>query len=91
MAEELPSRRDKLLKEHEVVFHEARANVPVGHLTHRKGRSPRSDAAGEAEVKVTKSADGTVEQITVRCACGREITIQCEYSGRGDDNGERAS
>lgn len=82
--------RNGLLRREQVLFNQKPAAVPVGALPQRKRHSAAGDAPGEPEVRVTKAQDGTIEQITVRCPCGREITLQCEYLSRGDHNAKQS-
>jgi hypothetical protein len=91
MAEAPLAGRDGLFKRERVVFDQQPAGVPVGALPSRKGHAAGADLGTEPEVKVVKAADGTVQQIIVRCACGREITLHCEYFGRGDENAKQTA
>ena len=78
-----------ILKSDQVGIGSEPASIPVGALPQRRARAGGPDLAGEPEVKFTKAADGTVEQITVRCPCGREVTLQCEYPVRGGENAKQ--
>jgi len=78
------SRRDKdgLLKADEVSTGGAPVPISPGELPPPSAGRPA--AAGEqARVEVVKDDDGAVRSIVVRCSCGREITLQCEYQDGG--------
>jgi len=69
-----------LLKGDQIVFQPVPLKVPVA------GPAPASaprQPAGEPEVELTRAPDGTITAITVRCPCGRHVTLECEYSDRG--------
>ncbi len=85
MADSSVMGRDGLFKRDRVMFDRQPAGVPV---QAPRPRRPHAEGAegSQAEVQVAKAPDGTIQQITVRCTCGREITLYCDYSGRGDDN-----
>ncbi len=90
MADSSVMGRDGLFKRDRVLFDRQPAGVPVQAPRPRRpcaeGAADGADCGSQAEVKVARAPDGTIQQITVRCACGREITLHCDYSGRGDDN-----
>ena len=78
--------RDGLLKEQKVSLGEQAVKVPVGQVPRKTQRMTGADAGPQAEVKTVRGEDGTVRQITVRCPCDREITLQCEYLGQGEQD-----
>ncbi len=84
-----------LLKQQGVDFGEEPVPVPVAALpaaTPRREAAPvPTDPAGEhlegdPQVHLHRAEDGSVRAITVRCPCGREITMQCEYIDEGGNN-----
>jgi len=89
MTMEDPSNRGKggLLKQNEVAFAREPVTVPAGNIPARPPAADRAepDADGRPEVRLHRAEDGTVRAITVRCPCGREVTLQCEYL---DDGGK---
>lgn len=69
-----------LLKQHAVAYRREAVKVPVAR---RNPRRPAPAAGGEPTVDLHRGPDGAVQAITVRCTCGKEITLQCEYLGEG--------
>jgi hypothetical protein len=90
MAEAFLGDKNGLVKKDRVVFDAGPARVPVGDLPRRRARPAGADAGGEPHVEVLKAEDGTVQQVTVRCPCGRQVTLQCDYLGRGDEDAKKS-
>jgi hypothetical protein len=86
MAEGGSTVRECVLKGPQVVLDDGVVSVPVGEIRRRRPPAPSADTDGQPEVKAVRNDDGTIEQITVRCPCGRETTIQCEYLVQGERN-----
>jgi len=78
------SSRGRLLKQDRVVLGQSVARVPAGQLPRPTPRSAQN--GDEPEVHLVRAEDGTVTQITVRCPCGRETTLHCEYPDHGGDD-----
>ena len=76
------SSRGRLLKQDRVALGQTAARVPAGQLP-RPARRP-AEPDGEPEVRLIRADDGTVTQITVRCPCGRETTLDCQYPDHGE-------
>ncbi len=83
-----------LLKQRGVDFDRKPVAVPVGNLPASAGRPAAGPPAkagspagehleGDPQVHLHRGEDGSVQAITVRCPCGREITMQCEYIDEG--------
>jgi len=89
MGRSLSDDKNGLVKRDRVEPGAGPARVPVGDFARRRGRPTDADPGGEPDVKVARGDDGTVQQITVRCPCGREIILQCEYFGRGDEDAKK--
>ena len=74
----------RIVKAERVAYIEKVVTVPAGQIP----REPLSQAQGKAqaqpEVTVSKAEDGAIQTVTVRCTCGREIPLQCEYLDGGD-------
>jgi len=68
--------KDALIGRDGVAMGEGAAVVPAGSLPRPAAAPP---AAQEPEVEVVRADDGTIRAITVRCTCGRQITLQCDY------------
>ena len=73
--------RNALIERGHVTMAEGTAIVPAGSVP-RPAAAP--SAAQEPEVEVIRADDGTIRAITVRCTCGRQITLQCDYVEEGD-------
>jgi hypothetical protein len=86
MAEGGSTGRECVLKETQVVFDDGVVSVPVGEIRRKRSPAASTDTDEQPEVKAVRNDDGTIEQITVRCPCGRETTIQCEYLVQGERN-----
>lgn len=93
MAKRDSTGRECVLKESRVVFDGGVVSIPVGEVRPKRPPAPSADTDEQPDVKAVRSDDGTIEQITVRCPCGRETTIQCEYlvQGERDDDRNKAS
>jgi hypothetical protein len=75
-----------LLKQGSVAIGREPVKVPVGHVPARRPAAPAAHPEGEPEVQLLRAEDGSVRAITVRCTCGREISLQCEYLENGGTN-----
>lgn len=75
-----------LLKQGTVAFGREAIKVPVGQMPARRHAPSAAHPEGEPEVQLIRAEDGSVRAITVRCPCGREISLQCEYLGDGGTN-----
>jgi hypothetical protein len=91
MAQGSSAERARVLKRGQVVFGGGTAKVPVGGLPRGRLLAANAETGGEPEVNVVRGADGTIEQITLRCPCGRETTLQCEYPAQGEKDEDAAS
>jgi hypothetical protein len=78
---ERASGRGRLLKQNEVAPGAGTVSVPAAQLP--RPREAPAATGGQPEVKLVRGPDGTVQQIRVRCPCGRETTLQCEYPVSG--------
>ena len=74
-----------VLKQDRISLNQAAARVPAVELPRQQ--PPRPDSQGEPEVHLVKAKDGTVTRITVRCPCGRETTLDCQYPDQGETDG----
>ncbi|KPK66191.1 MAG: hypothetical protein AMK73_00875 [Planctomycetes bacterium SM23_32] len=84
--------RERLLKGHRVQVLQEAVQVPVGRLPVRQtAPEPSRGDVGEPEVQMVRADDGTIQQITIRCTCGRQTTLQCEYLTQGDADEKHAS
>jgi hypothetical protein len=72
------ARRDNLLKRHRVRRGAEPVRISIGPLPEPVHEHAGQD--GEPEVTPVTGPDGEVRCIVVRCACGREIRIDCQYS-----------
>jgi hypothetical protein len=79
----------RLLKQDQVTLGQTAARVPAGQLP--RPTRPPAEPHGEPEVHLTRADDGTVIQITVRCPCGRETTLQCQYPDQGETDGNETA
>lgn len=77
--------RGRLLKQSNVTLGQTAARVPAGQMP-RAVPPPPAARDGEPEIRLTRAADGTITQITVRCPCGRETTLHCQYPDLGEGN-----
>ena len=82
--------RGGLLKQRSMDFDREPMPVPVSALPPPARPSVPKPAApadehleGDPQVHLHRAEDGSVRAITVRCPCGREITMQCEYIDEG--------
>jgi hypothetical protein len=75
--------RGDLLKSKNVARAEGRFRVPVAGMPETAQR-PEPEPQADPAVELHRGPDGTVAAITVRCSCGEEITLQCEYLGEGE-------
>jgi hypothetical protein len=81
------SGRGSLLKQQTVAFGREPVSVPAGSVPARPPAVPAPGSLeGEPHVQLHRDDDGSVRAITVRCSCGREITLQCEYLDDGGAN-----
>lgn len=80
-----PGRRaDSLLKRHLVTDRAGGVDIPTGSAVPQ--RPVPIPATGDPGVEVVKAADGTIQRIIVRCPCGRETSITCEYPAQGEED-----
>lgn len=78
--------RSGLLKRKSVTYGARQCPIPAESSEQERSRcapEPESRAEEEPSVELHRGPDGTVSAITVRCSCGNEITLQCEYLGEG--------
>ena len=75
--------RSKVLKSDHVTLTEQKVRVPGGAELSRADIDLTFGKHSEPHVDITREPDGTIEAITVRCTCGREITLHCEYPDEG--------
>ena len=56
--------------------------VRVGNTTVEGGQAAALDSGQEhaPEISVEHDADGNVALIRIRCSCGEDIAVACEYS-----------
>jgi len=85
MAEELLQGKARLLKGKHVTLGREPARVAIPETCARRGEaSPARERRREMTVTPQRREDGTIEAITVRCMCGREITLMCDYQDGGE-------
>jgi hypothetical protein len=75
--------RSKVLKSESVTLKEQKVKIPTGEGTHRPEVDLNFGKASEPHVDIVRGDDGTIEAILVRCTCGRETTLHCEYLDEG--------
>jgi hypothetical protein len=76
--------RGGLLKQQAVAFGGEAVRVPAGAVPAPRPAPPApGQPEGAPHVHLHRDEDGSVRSITVRCPCGREITLQCEYLDDG--------
>jgi hypothetical protein len=78
--------RGGLLKQGTVAIGREPIRVPVAHMPPRRPAAAAAHPEGEPQVQLHRADDGSVRAITVRCTCGREVTLQCEYLDEGGTN-----
>ena len=71
--------KDGLLKAEHIVYDTAPMRVPQGSVASRAASARPEQLGGEPDVDYIRDENGAVKSILIRCACGREITLQCEY------------
>ena len=70
--------------DHDRVSFDAQAcRIPVGEIPAAQPAAAPHEDGREAILDFLRAQDGTVEAIIVRCLCGRELTLQCEYEEDG--------
>ena len=74
--------RNGLLKGDQISVGGSSVSVPPGQLPHRRKAKPVT-GPGDPKIDVVRDDNGAIKQITVRCTCGREISLQCEYLSEG--------
>lgn len=79
----LSNGRDPLVKAERTFVREEAVKIPAGSVPRT---APQPAPADDPEVSVVKADDGTIRVISVRCTCGREITLHCEYLREGGDD-----
>ncbi len=82
---------NKLLKSEYIRLQKKAVRIPVGEAVCRQHKETPQKGRTQPEVDFVKAQDGTVQSITVRCTCGRDITLQCEYLEDGGENGQESS
>jgi len=82
--------RSKVLKREAVALQDQKVKIPAGMCGGQAGDGacrPEVDLNFtkplEPHVDIVRGPDGTIEAITVRCTCGRETTLHCEYQEEG--------
>jgi hypothetical protein len=78
--------RGAILAHQRVVSLGEPVRVPSGQIPQHRPSTANSAGVGNAEVDVATDERGVVQSITVRCSCGREVTLKCEYLPEGDEN-----
>jgi hypothetical protein len=76
--------RCRLLKSDCVALKEQKVRVPSGEGQQYPDMNMSLGKGAEPQVDITRASDGTIEAITVRCTCGRETTLHCEYPDEGE-------
>jgi hypothetical protein len=89
MAEPHAEGRCRLLKRHEVYLQDEAAHIPAPRLPRRRPAAGQDAAPAEPRIDLQKGEDGTVQKVNVLCTCGRKITLECEYFGQGEDDGQQ--
>ena len=72
----------KVLKSSHLRSSGNKRKIPVAPDT---GTNSRNEEAGEGlegepELDLVKNDEGTVTHMHVKCPCGRELTVECDYS-----------
>ena len=79
MPDQPTDQRGRLFKGGQTAVGREDVKIPAGRLP-APTRGARAAGGGQPpEIGTVLAADGTIEQITVRCSCGEEIVIQCDY------------
>jgi len=82
MMESQSKGRARLLRRDRVALNPEAVHVAASPPKSRGGQSPEHVRA-EPEIIPIRAEDGTIEMITVRCTCGRDIHISCDYLDEG--------
>lgn len=80
----LPGARKRVIRAREVTVAKEVAKIPVRQV--RRAPSSEPPPSGEPEINLERADDGTILAIDIRCACGRVITLRCEYLEQGGEN-----
>jgi len=81
--------KSRVLKHEEVEFSGEPVRVAVAKTAlQEEAPGPSRQVRAEPEVVPERAEDGTIERITVRCTCGRETVINCDYLDEGGDQDE---
>ena len=81
MTEDASTRRG-LLRANDVEVGPAPVRVPTAGSTRPASRQPTqhaADCAGQPAIEVLRGTGGEVRALVVQCACGEQITIECQY------------
>ncbi len=81
-----PSSRKTVLTEDRIVVGREPVSVPSGRMPKPRKAPAPAETAHEPQVQAVTGPDGSVHSILVRCTCGREITLQCEYFADGGED-----
>ncbi len=85
MRRDMSRAKDGLLKG-DAVRNGGPVRIPAAPLPSPRPPERHDEEDGEPEVELHRGPDGAVSAISVRCPCGREITLQCEYLNGADED-----
>ena len=82
--------RDAILSAGRVIVHAGKVRIPAGPTAQADapsaaetpapaGRKAPAKPSDQPEVELVRGRDGVIRAIVVRCTCGRELRLQCEY------------
>ena len=86
MRSDLRSANQPILKQQQVIVRGEPVAIPSGGTAPRAEAPAGPPASDKPDVQLIRADDGSVRSIRVRCACGREITLQCEYFADGGEH-----
>ncbi len=78
--------RSRLLTGDDISFSRRSVTIAVSSAPGVAGARPTGTGPAQPEVIPVGAEDGKIDMITVRCTCGREITITCDYAQEGGED-----
>ena len=83
--------KGRLLKGDQISLSPDAVHVHVSQIKIHRPAKPQEPVRHAPEVSTARAEDGTIRTITVRCTCGREIQITCDYLDEGENNAVEGS